>query len=178
MDIVCLTMDEPDSSCLTCTDGATHFTDDSFISINSSNCLDNKKSQNAVKLSRQSSVQRLFEDLESISDCSYGQGITEDLLDVVEHGRNSLTVDHFPSFLNCSSPSSSSGCESDFTSSSYSDEQFPYSDDVGFLSLSEEPFTNLFPALFWKLAEQLDLKLYLPYAGTILNHWWFDLRLN
>jgi len=139
------TMDELDSSCLASRNATTHFTDDSFISTPQSNFLDTNQSYGTSKYNRQSSVQRLFDDLDLLSSCDYDQ-LPMDLFDVVDQKDESRT-DHVESMTSCLSPSSSSGCESDFTPSC-DDEQFPYSDDVGVLSFSEEPFiADLFPAL-------------------------------
>jgi len=121
-------------------DDTTHFTYDSVISTQPTNCNDSIRPHDNYKFTRQSSVQRLLEDLEFISDGNY-----EEMLEANAKGSNNDLVE---SLINCASPSSlSSGCESDFTSSC-DEEQFIFPAEVGFLSFREEPFSELFPALY------------------------------
>jgi len=58
--------------------------------------------------------------------------------------------DLIESLISCASPTSSSGCESDFSasSSSYGDEHFLYNDDLSFATLTDDSFTDLFPELY------------------------------
>jgi hypothetical protein len=133
-------LDDIESMCLPeQIDSLVPFTDDSFIStIYFDSSFDTQNSYN------------------STFDSNYEKMSGENLLkndmtkDVVEHKKYSesdstLFID---SVKNCSSPSSSSGCESDFSSSTYEDEPFSFSTDIGLMDLSDEPFTELFPALY------------------------------
>jgi hypothetical protein len=142
-----LTMDDLE---LTSVD-STYFTDDSLIPANQSDRLFTKEACNgSFELTNEEniSIDHLLEDLGLIAGSRYEQ-TTTDIAGLVENDDARVqTVDLRDSLRNnCSSPSSSSGYDSDFKSS-YDDDQFPFSDEVGFVNLSEQPFTELFPALY------------------------------
>jgi len=140
---LCLTsLDDIDSMCLPeHIDSLTSFTDDSFISTNYfNNSVDKQNSYNSTL--KQTSVENLLENPELDSKTKCDQ-MTKNVAEIKKCNENDSMF-----FLDCSSPSSSSGCESDFSSSTNEDDHFTFSTDIGFMDLSDEPFTELFPALY------------------------------
>jgi hypothetical protein len=129
-------------------DSLVQFTDDNFISTSYSDCsIDKSNPHNSTLVSNfeKTSVDSLLnvKKLDSMQKC-------DRMKDVVEQKKlneNDSTFDT-ASLVNCSSPSSSSGCESDFSSSTFEDDPFSFSTDIGLMDLSDEPFTELFPALY------------------------------
>lgn len=119
-----------------------------FQAIDSSVTGDNNTLDNAVvkqcngKLERQSSVQKLLDDLEMLAGKKIEQ-TTTNLLDFIENDKTSTTDDT----RSCSSPYSSSGYDSDFVSS-YDDDLLLNEDNSGLFNTLEEPFSDLFPALY------------------------------
>jgi hypothetical protein len=130
---------------------STYFTDDSLIPANQSDSLFMKEAcDGSFELTNEEniSIDHLLEDLGLIASSRYEQ-TTTNIAGLVENDSARVqTFDVGDSLRNnCSSPSSSSGYDSDFNSP-YDDYQFPFSDEVGFENLSEQPFTELFPALY------------------------------
>lgn len=143
-------LDDIESSCLTeHSDSLTSFTDDSFISTTNFDCsIDQQNSYNSTFSPNfeNTSLENLLQNNGLHSRHEYN----EKPKDIV--GNKSFNESDSKSFvdsvINCSSPCSSSGCESDFSSSSYEDEHFSFSTDIGLMDLSDEPFNELFPALY------------------------------
>jgi len=121
-------------------DSLTPFTDDSFISTINFDCsIDTQNSYNSTLESNfvKTSSENLLKNNATKSD-----KVEQKKFSVSD---SSLFID---SVTNCSSPCSSSGCESDFSSSTYEDDPFSFSTEIGLMDLTDEPFTELFPALY------------------------------
>jgi len=129
-------------------DSLTSFTDDSFISTIPFDCsIDKQNSHNSTfgLNFEKTSVENLLQNSELESQSKVNR-MPNDVANK-KYNDNGSTV-FINSLMNCPSPSSSSGCESDFSSSTYDDEHFSFSTDIGLMDLSDEPFTELFPALY------------------------------
>jgi hypothetical protein len=148
-DASCLVPYDIESACLQeHIDSLTPFTDDSFIStIHFDYSFDKHNSNNSTcdSNSEKSSMQNLVKNSELDFKNNY-----DHLASSIAEEKNSSKTDSFsPDHLvSCSSPCSSSGCESDFSSSTYEDEHFSFTTDIGLMDFSDEPFTELFPALY------------------------------
>jgi len=120
-------------------DSLTSFTDDSFISTIHFDCsIDTQNSYNSTLKSN-------FDKASVENSVKYN--VTKDKVEQKKfsESESSLFID---SLTNCASPCSSSGCESDFSSSTYEEDPFSFSTDIGLMDMSDEPFTELFPALY------------------------------
>jgi hypothetical protein len=142
------TMDDLDTTVVE----STYFTDDSLIPADSTNCLfpnDSSYSYSNPASDDSLTIDNLLEDLGLIASSRYEQVVTDIGGLVGQTNACVQVVDAVDSLRtnNCSSPSSSSGYESDFKST-YGDDHFSFCDDIGFTNISEEPFTELFPALY------------------------------
>jgi len=130
-------------------DSLSPFTDDSFVSTNHLDCSIDKQNSYSYAVNSNFetvSVESLLEanGLGSNSNCDQ---VTKNLGKNNKISENNSTY-FIDSMGNSSSPCSSSGCESDFSASTYEDEHFSFSTDIGFMDPSVEPFTELFPALY------------------------------
>jgi len=128
-----------------------YFTNDLLIPANQLDCTFSKeKPDTYFELTDDDnlSIDHLLEDLGLIVDRRHEMTNT-DVSGLVENDSMQVeTFDRGDSLKNkCLSPSSSSGYDSDFRSTC-DDDQFSFSDEVCFGNLSEEPFTELFPALY------------------------------
>jgi hypothetical protein len=148
----CLALDDVELSSFINSIESGTFNYGSLFSANSSSSNDgeNKFDANA-QTCEQSAVDRLLEDLGLLpNDAKYEQP-SADVVDLCESDGayfEATASEVADSPVAAASPSSSSGCESDFTSS-YEDPFLFSADEIGFTSLSgEEPFTDLFPALY------------------------------
>jgi hypothetical protein len=119
----------------------TPFTEDSFVSTNYFDCSIDKQNTYNSTIATDNLLKTNVQDSNSKPD-RMPKGVTNSK----KCSDNDLTFSD--SLVNCSSPGSSSGCESDFSSTTYDDEHMSISTDVGFMDLSFEPFSDLFPALY------------------------------
>lgn len=142
-------LDDIESSCLLDhVDSLSSLTDDSFISTNHFDYSTDKQnlytstfSSNFVNISSEDLLKSNELNVKRIHDRK------DDTVDIrkLSEGDSMFLID---STVNCTSPCSSSGCESDLSSSTYEDEHLSFSTDIGLMDLTDEPFTELFPALY------------------------------
>jgi len=123
--------------------GSVQFVDDSFISTNPFDCSITEQASHV-------DASQLVVDNYGPTSCDRFEQTTIDLAKS-ENSFERNANDLIESLMTCASPTSSSGCESDFSgssSSSYGDEYFSYSDDINFAALTDDSFTELFPELY------------------------------
>jgi len=140
-------LDDLESECLPeHIDSISCFTNGSFVSESNFDCSLDK--HNSINNLEESLVEGSFFDSGLNFNSTYSQ-ISKELAVEAQNTHSSESDSCFiESLKNCTSPCSSSGCESDFSSTTYDDEPFSFVNDIAFTDFSHEPFTDLFPALY------------------------------
>jgi len=140
-------LDDIESSCLSeHIDSLIPFTDDFFISTNNFDCSIDKQNSHNFTFGlnfETTSVENLVKTNEL--DTKKNSDLIKKEVGENKKYESTLVGD---SLENCSSPCSSSGCESDFSASTFEDDPFSFSTDIGLTDFTDEPFTELFPALY------------------------------